>query len=119
MKERRKYKRTALITYSRVYDRDTGEFLGYVCDMSPSGLMTINQDKVAPERKAILRIEVPPLPLPAKDWLVLPARAVWSQDDAADPEKFNTGWQFLATTPEDQEIIAAILQHYDLYENAF
>ena len=117
-KDRRQYQRTELITYSRVYDQDKGHFLGYVCDMSPSGLMTINDSRVEPGSETILKIEVPPLPIPARAWLRIPARAVWCQPDL-DPNKVNIGWQFLNTSAEDHEIIAAILANYDLYENQF
>lgn len=116
--EKRLYKRTELITYSRVYREDNSQFLGYVCDMSPSGLMTINADRVEPGLEITLKIEVPPLPVPTRTWMRIPAKAIWCQSDIA-PDKFNIGWQFLATTAEDQEVIAAILGNYNLYENRF
>ncbi len=118
MKDRRQYKRTELITYSRVYSQEKGDFLGYVCDLSPSGLMTINDRCVPSGEQVTLKIEVPPLPIPASEWLLILARAAWCQPDV-DPDKVNIGWQFLSTTAEDQEIIAAILANYDLYENQF
>lgn len=117
--ERRRYKRTELITYSRIYDRETGEFLGYVCDMSPSGLMSINDASTETSCERTLKIEVPPLPVITREWMEIPARAVWCQSDEVEPGKYNIGWQFLSTTPEDQEIIHAILENYDLYENQF
>ncbi len=118
MEDRRQYKRTELVTYARVYDNDSGDFLGYVCDMSPSGLMTINTDCTEADKKITLRIEVPPLPVSAKTWMYISARSAWCQPDL-DPQKFNIGWQFLSTTVEDQEIISEILSNYDLYEHRY
>ena len=110
MDERRKLHRRHILFYSRVFDRKTGVFLGYLGNMNEGGMMIISEAPIEIEGSFLLRIDLP------DDHYSLPvlnfeAKSVWCRKDI-DPNFYNTGFQFENISDESKEIIAQIIDDY-------
>lgn len=110
--ERRKLERKYLVIYSRVFDRRSGQVIGYLGDLTPEGAMVIGEHRIEPETTLNLRFDLPDMLDLKKDHLDLKARAVWCKPDV-DPAFVNVGFQFLELTAEDLKIVDLLI---DLYE---
>lgn len=112
MDERRKLKRQHIMFYSRVFDRTTGAFMGYLGNLTPDGMMIISERKLAVEQEYQLRIDLPE-DMYAKSMLNLTALAVWCKRDI-DPNFFNIGFSLQDVSIQDVEIIQQIIDDYGL-----
>ena len=110
MEERRKLERKHLMFYSRVFDRKTGKFIGYLGDITVEGALIISDEPVEMKIRFSFRMDLPEDLFP-KPLLNLNATSVWGQNDV-DPKFFNTGFKLLDVSPEDQEIITRIIKEY-------
>jgi hypothetical protein len=110
--ERRKLERKYLVIYSRVFDRQSGNILGYLGDMTPQGAMIIGEHRIEPGANMELRFDLPELLELKKDHLDIGAQSIWCRPDV-DPSFVNTGFQFLELQPEDLKIVEMLI---DLYE---
>jgi hypothetical protein len=110
MVERRKLPRRHILFYSRVFDRQTGVFLGYLGDMHEGGMMIISESPLAVDEVFRLRIDLPEdnYPLPA---LNFEARSAWCRKDV-DPNFYNTGFQFFDVSDESRQIISQVIDDY-------
>ncbi len=116
MAERRKLKRQHIMFYSRVFNRATGEFIGYLGNLTPSGAMIISEKALPVQEAYQLRIDLPE-DMYKKPFLNLHARSVWCQRDV-DPNFFNIGFEVKDVSPEDEMIIEQINADYGLPADA-
>ena len=112
MEERRRLKREHIMFYSRVFDRETGAFLGYLGDLTPIGAMVIAEHRMEPETDVQLRIDLPEDMYP-KPILNVAAQSVWCQRDV-DPRFYNIGFSFQELSPEDVAIVEQVIQDFRL-----
>ena len=112
MEERRKLKRQHIMFYSRVFDRQTGAFLGYLGNLTPDGAMIIGEIELEVNKDFQLRIDLPE-DIYAKPLLNIKARSAWCQRDI-DPNFFTIGFSLHDVSPEDIDIITEIIADYGL-----
>ncbi len=117
MDERRKLKRQHIMFYSRVFDRATGAFLGYLGNLTPDGSMIISEEELQIDKDYQLRIDLPE-DMYAKSMLNLTARAVWCKRDI-DPNFFNIGFSLQDVPIQDEGIIQKIIDDYGLQNIGF
>ena len=110
MDERRKLHRRHILFYSRVFDRKTGVFLGYLGNMNLGGLMIISEEPLKTKEIYLLRIDLPD-DIYHQAALNFEARSVWCKPDV-DPSFFNTGFQFKEISEKDKDIISQIIEDY-------
>ena len=110
MVERRQLSRRHILFYSRVFDRKSGVFLGYLGNMNEGGLMIISENPLEVNLEYLLRIDLPE-DIFSKSVLNFEAKSVWCQIDV-DPNFHNTGFQFVKITEESKDIIAKIINEY-------
>jgi hypothetical protein len=110
MEDRRKLHRRHILFYSRVFDRKTGVFLGYLGNMNEGGLMIISENPIEIDQTFLLRID---LPDDIYDTPVLnfSARSKWCRLDI-DPNFYNTGFQLEDITEDGKNIVAQIIDEY-------
>lgn len=108
--ERRKLKRRHIMFYSRVFDRRTGEFIGYLGNMTPEGLMIISDEPITADQPFSLRIDLPEDIYP-KLVLAFDAHSVWCEPDI-DPHFYNTGFRLSNISQEDIDLINQIVEDY-------
>ena len=114
MAERRRLHRRHILFYSRVFDRKTGIFLGYLGNMNEGGMMIISEEPLELEQVFMLRIDLPDenYALPV---LNFEARSVWCKKDI-DPNFFNTGFRFMEISEKSKQVIAQIIEDYGFRE---
>jgi hypothetical protein len=110
MIERRQLERKHLMFYSRVFDRKTGKFVGYLGDITVEGVMIISDEKIETDARYSFRMDLPEDLFP-KALLNLEVESIWCQPDV-DPNFYNTGFRLLDGSEEDQEIITRIIMEY-------
>lgn len=103
MQERRKYKRSELLYYSRIYDRNTGDIIGHLGNITPYGLMIISEEPLQIESMHDLRIELPQ-ELEEKAYLEIDAESLWCVPDI-NPNFYNTGFRLPDLDAEEFRII--------------
>jgi hypothetical protein len=114
MVERRRLERRHILFYSRVFDRKTGVFLGYLGNMNAGGMMIISEDPMEIDCHYLLRIDLPDenYALPV---LNFEAKSVWCKKDI-DPNFYNTGFRFEEISEENKQIIEQITIDYGFRE---
>jgi hypothetical protein len=112
MDERRKEQRKNLMAYTQVYDLYGGNLLGYLGDLNLSGAMVIGDKMIAENIEITLAMEIPELPDIHAVRITLSARVAWVKQDIS-PQFINIGFEFRQVTPEQKEIIEAIIENYE------
>lgn len=110
MKEQRKLKRRHIMFYSRVFNRETGNLIGYLGNMTAEGIMIISEYPLEVGIDYLLRMDLP-LDIYSKAMLNLKARSAWCQPDI-DPNFYNTGFQLSNTSKDDVAIIERVVGDY-------
>lgn len=115
MKNRRKLNRVYLAFFTRLFDRETGELLGHLANLTPEGAMIISEAPLETGKVYRLHMDLSEAYF-SKSHLDFEARCVYSQPEAIAPKFYNTGFQLLKIAPEDVQIITQIIQEYELHE---
>ena len=79
VKERRKLPRKYLVIYSRVFDRKSGQVIGYLSDLTVEGCMLIGESLIEQDTRLDIRVDLPDDPPFTRKQLDLTARAMWSR----------------------------------------
>jgi hypothetical protein len=115
MENRRKHKRIYLAFFTRLFDCDTGELLGHLANLTAEGAMIISEKALQTDRVYRLFMDLSEAFF-SKNHLEFVARCVWSQPEEMAPRFYNSGFQFEKIDPQDVQIIAQIIQEYELHE---
>ena len=107
MGEHRKLQRRHIMFYSRVFNRKTGRFLGYLENITPEGAMIISESPLRLDEVYSLGMSLPEDIYP-KLALNFEAKSIWCKSDI-DPNFYNTGFQLLDLDEEDIAIIEQII----------
>jgi hypothetical protein len=110
MEERRKHPRRYINFFTRVFDQQSGDLLGYLGDITTAGAMVISESRVEVGKTFKLRMDLPEQQF-GKDRLTVEARSLWCQPDIT-PQFFNTGFEFQRIEEEDTQVIERIVQQY-------
>lgn len=110
--ERRKLPRKYLVIYSRVFDRKSGQVIGYLSDLTVEGCMLIGESLISENTRVDIRVDLPDDPPFTRKQLDLTVRAMWSRPDI-DPSFFNTGFHFENPTPDDIILIKEMIEAYE------
>jgi hypothetical protein len=114
MKDRRKYKRSDILFYARIYDKKNGSLLGHLGNITPEGLMVISDRPIEPESIISIRIELPDA-FAEKSYIEVTARSVWCVPDI-NPNFYDAGFQLQEVSPDDLEIIERMITEYRFRE---
>jgi hypothetical protein len=112
MQERRKISRKYLAIYSRVFERTTGQVLGYLSDLTRDGAMVISDSSMADNQNVSLRFDLPDPDLFSVDHLNIDAHIKWCRPDI-DPAFYNIGFEFREIDPEQIKIIDEMIIAYE------
>lgn len=112
MQERRRQPRKDLMSYSQVYDVQSGKLIGYLGDLNLIGAMVISDQPVEVNADLTISIQLPELPGTKDATMTLPARVAWCQKDLS-PEYYNVGLEFKLVTDKQKTIIAGIMENYE------
>jgi hypothetical protein len=114
MDDRRKFKRRHTIRYFEVHNVATDRPAGRVVDITSEGMMLISDQPIETDRVYKLRMALPER-MGVKNEIDLEARSVWCRHDV-NFDFYDTGFQFVALTQDNLDIIRHPLQKY-LFRN--
>jgi hypothetical protein len=112
MNDHRKEERENLKAFTPVFRLRPRSVLGYIEDLTPRGAMLIGEKLVEADQQMAISIEFPG-GLTGFDVsnIVIPARVAWCRKEA-NGDYFMIGFEFVEVTPQNQELIEAILRRY-------
>ena len=101
MKSKRRYKRTDLIYYLTVFDRNTDNLIGYLGDISSGGTMVLSEKPLEKNTTYQLKIEIYSV-LYNSEQIELDARCVRIEHDS-NLDFYNCGLEFQKVEHENIE----------------
>jgi hypothetical protein len=110
-REKRKDERRKFGYYMRVTDDDTHETVGYLSDVSPHGFKLETQRALKTKKEYTLRLEMT-YEIANQPYIVLVARALWSQPDPITPNEYIEGFKIVSVSPNDEAIFQRIVEKY-------
>jgi len=111
MSDQRKTERKKLIKFTPVYEYQKNRVLGYLGDLTLQGAMMLGEKPMEVNQTLTLVIEFNETPETPATRVVQPARVAWCRQEK-DSSFFNTGFEFIDLTADNQMIIEAILARY-------
>ena len=113
MDDRRRETRKKFMAFTPVYDQEREVVLGYLGNLTMKGAMIIGEKPLEVNSTATLHIEfLDELPGGIARRLVLPARVARCVHDEESAHDYNIGFEFIEPTPEQEQIIEAMLDRY-------
>jgi hypothetical protein len=109
MKNHRKFQRRHLIYYLRVFDAVTDALIGHLVDITPEGVMFINETPIDIQPGYQLKMALPETAT-GKSYIFFKAECKWCKKDV-NPDFYVAGFQFEKIEQADKDII------FDLIEN--
>ncbi len=113
--ERRRIQRRYLLFFTRIFDRQTGELVGNLADITPQGAMIITEKPLEVGKHFRLRMDLPEGFGFTKSYLAFEGRSVWCQPDV-QPPLWNTGFELVNVCEADIPVILEINDRYALRE---
>jgi len=101
--------------YSRVFNRQTGEIIGYLGDLSAQGMMVIAEHPLDANEQFEISMDLPE-EIYARPSLNFSVQSIWCKPDL-DPAFFTIGFKLLNPVPEDVRIVHRILNDYGLIKS--
>jgi hypothetical protein len=112
MQERRKIQRKDLLLYARVFDKEKGDLLGYLSNITTGGIMLVSERPIAVGVDFQILIELP-LDISTREYLDLRARSLWCQRDI-NPEFYDTGFNLVNVSLRDSQTIERVIRDYSI-----
>jgi hypothetical protein len=110
MDNKRSFTRRQLVYYLSIFDRETGELLGNLVDITPEGLMLMAKTALTAGMTYYLRIELPEM-VGGVRHLDVDACAQWSRK-GANPDYFDVGLKLLDSNGRDVDTIVRLIADY-------
>jgi len=108
--ELRKLKRRHLIYYLRTFDRNSGEILGHLVDITIEGMMLISEIPLETPKLHHLRMKLPSA-IQGSCNIEFDCDSVWSRPDM-NPEFYNTGFRIRSIDAVEAERIQQLIYEY-------
>ena len=108
--EHRRQKRWHLIYYLKVYDKNSGEFVGHLADITTRGLMLVNDTPPEDNKRMELSMELPENFGDAQ-FLEFEAESHWHQKDI-NPSYYAIGFKITRITKSNLELIKDLIKKY-------
>jgi hypothetical protein len=115
MQERRSFPRKYLMFYSRVFNLKTGELVGHIVEITPTGAMLISETPLEANVNYHLKMELPD-ELSTKQFLTFEARSVWCDHDII-PAFYDIGFQLLNVPQSDIDLIQRLIDAFGFREH--
>ncbi|MFC1852694.1 PilZ domain-containing protein [candidate division CSSED10-310 bacterium] len=115
MTDKRKFKRRHLIYYLQVKDIQTDNFIGYVVDLSYSGLMIMSQNPIEVNKTFQLQVMIPNGQEEKPNYLDFEAKSVRSIN-TSNPHFYDTGFELLNVKMEDFKQIYEVIENLGFKE---
>ena len=108
--EHRRQKRWHLIYYLKVYDKNSGELIGHMADITTRGVMVINETPVEDNKAFTLSLELPEN-FGEDKFLEFEAESHWHDKDI-NPKYFANGFMITKITKKNMDILKEMIKRY-------
>ena len=108
---KRKLQRKNFSYYMRVLNKDTGELIGQITDISTGGFKLESNKPIPANLNMELCIDQVNQ-ISAKSFIVFSACTRWCSKDPYDPTIYNVGFQLLDMTPADYDVFVKMFNEY-------
>ncbi len=115
MEERRKIERKNLAFFTRLFNRETGDLLGHLANLTAIGAMIICETPLESNRCYRIQMELPE-PIAGREHLNFEAECLWCRPEQFSPQFHNAGFKFTQISPADLAVIDRIIDLYLLRE---
>lgn len=109
--DKRKLQRKNFSYYMRVLNKDTGELIGQIIDISTGGFKLESSKPLPVNLNMELCIDQVNQ-ISAKSFIVFSACTRWCSKDPYDPTIYNVGFQLLDMTPADYDVFVKMFNFY-------
>ncbi|MBI2333288.1 MAG: PilZ domain-containing protein [Chloroflexi bacterium] len=109
--EKRKLQRRNFSYYMRVLNKDTGELIGQITDISTGGFKLESTKPIPVNLDMALCIDQMG-EISSKSFIVFAARTRWCDRDPYDPTIYNVGFQLVNMTPADYDVFVKMFNAY-------
>jgi len=103
MKNKRIADRRNLLRYLKIFEQESGEFVGHLVNISASGMLVVSEKPMQPDRNMQLYIQLLSEKIPLK------VRCVWCREDP-EIESYNIGFNLFAPEPETDRKLKLLMQ---------
>ena len=100
--------------YSRVFNLNTGELVGHIVEITPTGAMLISETPLEINVNCHLKMELPD-ELSSKHFLNFEAKSVWCNHDII-PAFYDIGFQLLNVPQSDIDLIERLVDAFGFRE---
>lgn len=104
---RRRLKRSHLLFYLKLVNRNTGDLVGHLVDITTEGIRLISENPIPTDTIFKLRM-VLPAGFSASEHLDIDAKSLWCQR-SENPDLFETGLQLICVTDELSKTIEDLI----------
>ena len=111
--ERRKLERKDLAFFTRLFDRETGQLLGNLGNLTSEGAMVITEVPLSIEKVYRLHMELAERVF-TRSHIDFEAVCLWRRPDEFVEHLYNAGFRFVRIDPPDLEIIDQITRRFAL-----
>lgn len=110
-KNKRKLPRRNFSYYMRVLDKNTGELIGQITDISTGGFKLESSKPITIGVNMDLCIDQVNQ-ISGRNFIIFSARTRWCDRDPYDPTIYNVGFQLLDMTPADYDVFVKMFNAY-------
>ncbi len=103
MRNNRSADRRNLLRYLKVFDQESGEFMGHLVNISAGGMLIVSENPVQPDINLQLHIEMVCERIPVK------VRCAWCLEDP-EIESYNIGFNLFAPEPKTDVKLKLLIQ---------
>jgi hypothetical protein len=108
--DKRKFKRAHLIYYLRVFNRDTGQLIGHLVDITGEGMMLVSEAPIEVGEQLDLRMMLPTA-IFNETQLDFKAESLWCSNDI-NPEFYDAGFRLLDIGDKNKALISRLIDEY-------
>ena len=110
-RERRRARRHNLAYYMPVINEHNQQIFGHLADISTKGLMVDSSKEIPDNQDFHLRMDLLEA-IHNKSIVRFIARSKWCHSDPVQPSLYNIGFEFVAISPSDLEVVQVIADRY-------
>ncbi len=107
---KRQLKRVHLIYYLRIFDRDNGENIGHLVDITTQGIMIISEQKIPAGKDFSLKMQLPATVI-GREEIKFTAHCLWCKKDI-NPDFYVSGFKINSITTQEVKTITALINAY-------
>ena len=107
---KRQLKRVHLIYYLRIFDKDSGENIGHLVDITTQGIMMVSEETIPSGKNFSLRMQLPTT-ITGREEIEFSAHSLWCKKDI-NPDFYVTGYRINNITTQEAKTITALINAY-------